>query len=593
MRDRYENGCRAQHPGRWGGAGLLWTQRLLAGLLVLGGVADYPLRAQTNTPRAPRPPARYLLIVETSKSMQPRAATVLSTVWYLLGSGLDGQFRNGGTLGVWTFNQDLSAGNLPLQTWSSSAQKDITQRTISFLKGQKYGKRPKFDEVAPALRRVIEASEALTVVLITSGDCKIQGTPFNEQVNAAYQQFRGQQQKAHMPFVTVLRARHGQVVDYIVNTPPWPLQVPRLPEEGKSVEAPHGKPLEALHDAPASAAPPLIVSGKKPQPEPAPVPKPAAAPAKTEPLPALTAATVTNERAVVQPPEPAVPPVKIAKVEPAPVVPAKPANEPVPAPQVASEPKAETVKAPEVKAAEPAPVKPEAISGPPAPGAKPQPAPAITESPPPAVAATVPKEPAVVKRPEPAPAPVEVAKVEPAPIVPTKPATEPAPKPVPAPKAVSEPKAEPAKAPEAKATEAAASKPEAVLPPPAPKPKPEPVISEQPKPSATPAVKPVLAPAPAAIPEPLPAVMPIAAANQVTTSNSSSLAPPPSSRPVPPAQSATAAPGESLLRNRNLWIAAVLLAVVVVGFAFLLKRRSRPVPQGSLITRSFEREKRP
>jgi hypothetical protein len=91
----------------------------------------------------------------------------------------------------------------------------------------------------------------------------------------------------------------------------------------------------------------------------------------------------------------------------------------------------------------------------------------------------------------------------------------------------------------------------------------------------------------------LPGATPTVAAGQVTTSNSSPLAPPQSSRPAPPAQSAAAAPGEALMRTGIILIAAVLLAFVVIVFAFLLTRRSRPVPQGSLITRSFEREKRP
>jgi len=531
LRNRYENASRSRSSRRWGSAGLVCAQRLLAGLLVLGGVTQCPLRAQTNATKAAHTPDRYLLIVETSKSMQRRADAVLGSVWYLLGSGLNGQFRDGGTLGVWTFNQDLSAGIFPLQTWSSSAQKDITQRTITFLKGQKYGQRANFDEVAPALSRVIEASEVITVILISSGDFKFHGTPFDDRINAAYLQFRDQQQKARMPFVTVLRARHGQVVDYIVNTPPWPLQMPRLIEESKSVEAPHGKPSEALQNAPPKTVPPLIVSGKKPKPEPAPIPKPEQAAAKAEPPPPVVAGTVTNEPAVVNRPEKAAPPAEVARVEPAPVVPAKPAAEPmskpVPEPKPVGEPKTETVKAPEAKVIEPAPVKPELVPPPLAPTPKPEPALAKTEPLPPVVAATVAKEPAQAKRAEPAVPRVEVARVEPTP------------------------------------------------------------------PPLAPEVKTGPAPAPATIPGALTAVTPSVAAGQATTSNSSSLTTPPASRPAPSAQSATAAPGESLRRTRNLWIASVLLAVVAVGFAFLLARRSRPAPQGSLITRSFERKQGP
>ena len=47
------------------------------------------------------------------------------------------------------------------------------------------------------------------------------------------------------------------------------------------------------------------------------------------------------------------------------------------------------------------------------------------------------------------------------------------------------------------------------------------------------------------------------------------------------------------MRTRNVLIAAIFLAVVALGLVFLLMRRSRTASQGSLITRSFEREKGP
>jgi uncharacterized membrane protein len=45
-----------------------------------------------------------------------------------------------------------------------------------------------------------------------------------------------------------------------------------------------------------------------------------------------------------------------------------------------------------------------------------------------------------------------------------------------------------------------------------------------------------------------------------------------------------------LARNRSIWIAALVLAGVAIGLAFLLLRRSRTAPAASLITRSFERK---
>ena len=88
---------------------------MLAGLLLVALLAPCPLRAQTNTARALPPSNRCLLIVETSRSMQRRAEAVLKAVQDLLTSGLNGQLRQGDTLGLWTFNDDLYTGRFPLQ----------------------------------------------------------------------------------------------------------------------------------------------------------------------------------------------------------------------------------------------------------------------------------------------------------------------------------------------------------------------------------------------------------------------------------------------------------------------------------------------
>jgi hypothetical protein len=494
LREQYDNDSSAQDPRQRGRAGLVCARRMLAGVLVLAAVTQGSLWAQTIATKSAPAPDRFLLIVETSKPMQRRADAVLGIVQDILMSGLNDQFRNGCTVGVWTFNADLSTRGLPLQTWSSSERENITQRTLTFLKGQKYEKQANFDKVAPALAGVIGDSRRLTVIVISSGDWKIQGTPFDDKINGSFQQWRDQQRKARMPFVTFLCARKGRIGAFAVNTPPWPLQVPQLAEEPKSIQTTNRQPPQARHIVQTSTVAPLIISGKKPRLEPVPAPKPEPAVTQTAAPPPVAAAAVTNQPTAVKPPEPVAPPAEVAKAQPAPVVPEKLVSEslPKPAPTLASEPKPEPVKVPQPKSAEPAPAKP-----------------------------------------EPAPTP-------------------------------------------------------AVL-----MPKPEPLAAEQPKHATAPEVKPEPAPAPIAIAEPPTAAATSAAATQVTTTNPSSLAVPPSSRPAAPEQAATVAPAESLLRTRNILIAAVLLAVVAVGLALLLTRRSRTAPQGSLITRSFEREKGP
>ena len=495
LRNRYEHDCRAKGRANWSDIRFGLNCRLLAGLLVLAGLTPCPLRGQTNAARATPPSERCLLIVETSKSMQRRSDAVLGAVRELLQSGLNGQFQDGGTLGVWTFNEGLAAGRFPLQTWSSSAPADITQRTLAFLKAQKCAQQANFDQVAPALSRVIEDSELLTLIIISSGDCEIRGTPCDDRINVVCQRWRAQQQKMRMPFVIIVRARRGQAAEYVVNTPPWLLQVPRLSGDAKSAGVSPDKFIEAVRQVPLTNIPPLIISGKKPQPELAPVPTPEPGTAKRE-VP-LNAAEATA-----------------AKVSAA-----------------------------------------------------------VNSSPP-------------------AAPPIEVAKAVPAPLEPEMPLTESAPKTAPPATTVNESKPEAVKAPEAKPAGPVPSKLEAAPPPPAPGPKLEPATVEPSMPSSAPEIRTEPVPAPPATREAPPAAAQIAPAS-AGISRPSILEPAPPARSTPVAQSATAVPAESLLRSRNIWTVGIPLAILAVGFTFLLVRRSHAGPQASLITRSIERDKKP
>src|SRR5689334_10730875 len=61
---------------------------------------------------------RYLFIVDTSYSMRRRADAVQKTASNLLLSGMRGELRRGDTIGIWTINEDLYTGRLPLQRWT-------------------------------------------------------------------------------------------------------------------------------------------------------------------------------------------------------------------------------------------------------------------------------------------------------------------------------------------------------------------------------------------------------------------------------------------------------------------------------------------
>ena len=529
MSNRDQHGSGAEGGRYRGGGRLTLLSPLLAGLVLSAGLSLGPLWAQTNVVRIAPTSDRCLIIVETSKSMQRRTDAVIGAVRGLLASGLDGQLQAGDTLGLWTFNEDLYAGRFPLQTWSAQAQEDITQRTVAFLKAQKYEKLGRFDKVVPAMSRLFNDSELITVILISSGDGEVQGTPIDGRINEYYNQWREQQQKARIPFIIVLRVRNGQLLACSLNTTPWPVEMPRLTSEIRTAEtAPEDSP-KAAPKNPPPAVPPLIVSRNEPQSEPVLTPKPEATVGKAEALPNLDAAVITNDPVKVRPPEPAAPPAEVAKTEPPPAV----------------------------------------------------------------GVATTTNEPVKPKPPEPAAPPVEVAKAEPPPTVPGMPANNTTPTPTPAPTPVPQLKQEIPTAPEAKPLEPVPTKPEAAAQPPPPTPTPEPATIEQHKPSPAPQVTTGAAPTASPTHE----ITPIAAASAIATqpaaAATSSLAPRPSSLPTPPVQNATVVPAGTLVSHLNIWIAGLVLAVVASICSLLLMRRSRATPQGSLITRSFEHEKKP
>src|SRR5262249_13717727 len=146
---------------------------LLVALLLLATICPTIADTQTNSPSPGS--NRYLLVVEASRSMQKRVDGMLQSVQDLLVSKMGGQLKHGDTAGLWTYNEELSAGKVPVQRWSSEAQQTIAGRILTFLKAQKYEKRGRFEKVLPPLMHVVKSSDVLTVILISDGTEEVHG----------------------------------------------------------------------------------------------------------------------------------------------------------------------------------------------------------------------------------------------------------------------------------------------------------------------------------------------------------------------------------------------------------------------------------
>ncbi len=231
-------------------------------LLLLMALSPAHLFAQTNVSKVPLSSNRYLIIVETSKAMQKRSEGVLKAVEDLLSSGMRRQLRRGDTIGVWTYNDQLYAGRFALQQWTPEAHATIAGRVMAYLKEQPYEKQAHLESTLPVMDQIIKSSGLITVFLISDGEQPVRGTPFDDEINGSYKLWKAEQQKARMPFVTLLRAAKGTITHHSVTSAPWPVEMPALPPPPIPVV------VTPTNSAPAKTnpVPNLIVSGKKSKP---------------------------------------------------------------------------------------------------------------------------------------------------------------------------------------------------------------------------------------------------------------------------------------------------------------------------------------
>ncbi len=201
------------------------------------------------------PPGRYLFIVGTSMAMRPRAAAVQKALDNLLQSSLHGQLQGGETVGLWTYDENLHAGQFPLQHWTPELSTHVASNVLAYLRAQRYTGASHFERVWPTLTQVVRQSERLTILLVTDGSERITGTPFDREINGYLRQESQKQLKAREPFITVLRTQRGAFVGCSLNSAPWPVEFPGFPPLPLKVEAPKPNPTPA--PAPKKEMPPM------------------------------------------------------------------------------------------------------------------------------------------------------------------------------------------------------------------------------------------------------------------------------------------------------------------------------------------------
>lgn len=259
---------------------------------------------------------RFLFVFDTSTAMNARQPNMNKVLEEVINSGGNGQLRNGDTLGVWTFSQEVHS-EFPLQTWGADPRDLMAPRIEGLLRKQPYTGMSRLDKALQAMLEVMRHSDFITVMIVSSGESRMKGTPFDKEINDLYQQYLRESKGREGVVVTILQANGGKIVRYAVTAPPWPTVIPKVPLTSNP------PPVVAT---PRPAVPSLIIT--KPPP-PAVKSEVTVVPVETPPAPSVSPA-----------PAPSLPPTQIITPLPVEITAAGPTPAPPvqPAPKPASPP---------------------------------------------------------------------------------------------------------------------------------------------------------------------------------------------------------------------------------------------------------------
>jgi len=199
---------------------------------------------------------RFLLIFDTSADMKKRLPAEQIALDTLLAGSMGGQMHPGDSIGVWTFGQDLRAGEFPLQSWAPENAAVIASNIMVFVGKQHYAKTGNFDVLQSSLNEVVENSDRLTVVIFCDGETPIGITPYDSGINQVFLQRQAERKKTRQPVAIGLRAQLGEYTGCTVSFPPSSVNLPDFPP----LPQPPAPPVVQL-PPPVIRAAPLIIVG--------------------------------------------------------------------------------------------------------------------------------------------------------------------------------------------------------------------------------------------------------------------------------------------------------------------------------------------
>lgn len=224
----------------------------VASLALLICPAAWAADTEKNSPEPAKPAPdghRFLFVVETSADNRKSEAANRQAVFDLIVGAVHGHMRTGDTFGIWTFSDDVRTGEFPMTVYASERALEIAGQAATFLQSRKYSRRPDYKPVIKQLRTLADSIADFNVFILSSGQYRMEGTPFDQNINAAFEAFKKRPAKlARLPLVTSFIVRKGRPSGGSVVL------------AGERIALPERPPSIAPAPAAASNAPPTAVA---------------------------------------------------------------------------------------------------------------------------------------------------------------------------------------------------------------------------------------------------------------------------------------------------------------------------------------------
>ncbi len=206
-------------------------QRIIAGMWLWVALA---VQCQGATEPLAEPPVeppvyRYLILIEAGASMARQKDVALDTVHQLILNRMNGRIQRGDVLGIWPFKSQVDRKLTRPIHWSPVEARDLANFIYRKLRDLEFSKESRIEPALTAAAAEASRGKERTVLLIASGTEPVQGTPFDREINAVFEQHREGMIKAKRPFVCALIYERGELVAQAVTPGGMAIFIPPSP----------------------------------------------------------------------------------------------------------------------------------------------------------------------------------------------------------------------------------------------------------------------------------------------------------------------------------------------------------------------------